>query len=177
MSGEPLLEVGYVSRAHGLAGELAVKTHDPSSTVIDEVDRLFFRPKEGAGFEAAMTTSRRAATEWLVRVEGVSSREAAEALRGSAVCVFREDVAAPNEGEWFQGDLVGLEAVDGQSRAIGRVEALWHTGPVPVLVIRRSNPSGDELLLPFAEGFVGDVKPSEGRIVVFPPEATPEEAE
>ena len=107
----PTLEVGYVARAHGISGEIAVRTFDPDSSVLEEVDRLVLQLRSGEERPVGRS-SRRAGPRirpcWCW--PGSAGRAAAEALRGATVRVHRADLAAPAEGEWFQGDLVGLEA-------------------------------------------------------------------
>ncbi len=172
MSRSPHLEVGYVAHAHGLKGELELHTHDPESSVLTEVKRLWLSPRgeEDAGQELRVVACRSADRGWLTRLKGIDRREAAEALRGKTVFVFREDLppAEEEEDEFFQGDLIGLSAVDEQGTAVGKVEAVWNHGPTPTLVIRTS--SGGEELLPFVDDFVIDVLPDEGRVVIRLPE-------
>src|SRR5262249_18397270 len=151
-------------------GELAVRTHDPSSDVLAEAPRLWLVTKAGEGRELAILSRRQAAREWLLTLPGVTNREAAEAWKGASVSVFRSDIAPPKEaeGEFFQGDLVGLQVVDPQGRPLGRVESLWNTGPVPNVVVRLAD--GGELVVPFADEFVPSVDVAKGEMVVRPPE-------
>lgn len=162
-----LFQFGYVSRAHGLAGEVLVHTFDPASEVLDEVDRVLARPREGSERELVIEEVREGPKgELLVVFEGVQGRVAAQALVGAALFVRRDQLEAPAEGEYFQGDLVGLTCVDREGKRLGVVEALWSTGPVPNLVIK----DGDqELLVPFAEDFVVAVELEAGRLVLDPP--------
>jgi len=98
----------------------------------------------------------------------VRGRTAAEALVGATVIAFREDLEPPAEEEYFQGDLVGLTAVDESGKVLGRVEEIWETGPVPNLVIRAEGK--EELVVPFVDDFVSTVDIPGGRLVVKPPE-------
>lgn len=167
MSPAPLLELGYVSGVHGLAGELTVKTYDPASEALFEVDRLCVRTRAGDERELSISEVRSTPKGLLLRLRGVTSREAAQQLVGSKVFVLREDLPPPGDDELFQGDLVGLLAEDEQGRALGKVEELWATGEVPTLVIRGQ---GKELLVPFVEPFVAEVDVEKGRLVIRPPE-------
>jgi 16S rRNA processing protein RimM len=167
---KPHLELGYVARAHGLHGELAIRSFDPASTTLEEVDRVILRAKDGTERELAIEALRQASKETLVVLEGVRGRAAAEALKGATVLVFREDLEPPADNEFFQGDLVGLAAFDPEGRPLGTVEALWETGPVPNLVIRQEGK--EELVVPFADEFVPEVDLAQGRLVVRPPEWT-----
>jgi 16S rRNA processing protein RimM len=161
------LSVGYVSRAHGLKGALIVKTFDPTSTALGEVDRLQMAPKEGTPREVEIVDVREGpGGDLLLVIEGVNGRVEAEALIGSTVSVHRDEVDAPEEGEFFQGDLVGLRAVTPDGKPLGVVHEVWSSGPVPNLVLR----DGDrEEMVPFAEDFVRKVDLEAGTIVIEPP--------
>ena len=163
-----LFQFGYVSRAHGLDGEVVVRTFDPSSTVLDEVERIVARLKDGTERELVLETVREGSKgELLVCFEGIGRRVEADVLRGSGVFVRRADLEAPAEGEYFQGDLVGLDVVTTEGVALGKVEEIWSSGPVPNLVIRL----GDrEEMIPFVADFVREVSLSARRIVVVRPE-------
>ncbi|HZJ53074.1 MAG TPA: ribosome maturation factor RimM [Myxococcaceae bacterium] len=164
----PTLEVGYVARVHGLRGELAVRTFDPDSEALSVVRRLVLRLRSGEEWDVALTAARRAADTTLVSLAGVTSRSAAEPLKGATVLVHREDLPPPAEGEWFQGDLVGLEARTPDGAPLGRVTGVWNTGPVPILVVEGAGP--EPLLVPFVDDFVPEVDVKAGVLVVRPPE-------
>lgn len=166
---KPLLELGYVSRAHGIRGEVAVKPFDPASETLLDVPTIILRRRGSEVEETVRIASvRPASKEYLLTFAAVKSREAAEALVGATVLVRREDLSAPAEGEFFQGDLIGLTAHDEQGGVLGKVEEVWETGPVPNLVIRAEGK--EELVVPFVDEFVPTVELAAGRIVVRPPE-------
>jgi 16S rRNA processing protein RimM len=164
----PTLELGYVARVHGLRGELAVKTFDPDSEALLSVRRLVLRLRSGEERAVALEAARPAAEATLVSLAGVTSRSDAEAFKGATVLVHREDLPPPAEGEWFQGDLVGLEARTPEGTSLGRVTEIWNTGPVPNLVIEGTGP--EPLVVPFVDEFVPEVDVPGGVLVVRPPE-------
>lgn len=162
------LELGYVARAHGLRGEVAIRSFDPASETLAAVERVLLRLRSGEEREVRLEDLRPTPKEDIVVLEGVGSRTQAEALVGATVFVYREDLEPPAEGEFFQGDLVGLEAVDEAGNVLGTVEELWATGEVPNLVIRAKG--RPELVVPFADEFVPSVDLAGQRIVIRPPE-------
>ncbi len=168
MTLKPHLELGYVARAHGLQGEVAVRTFDPASETLDFVERVLVRPRTGAERVLRIESVRPTPKEILVVFADVRGRTAAEALVGATVLAFREDLEPPAEEEYFQGDLVGLTAVDESGKVLGRVEEIWETGPVPNLVIRAEGQ--EELVVPFVDDFVSTVDIPGGKLVVKPPE-------
>jgi 16S rRNA processing protein RimM len=164
----PTLEVGYVARVHGLKGELAVRTFDPDSEALSSVRRVVLRLRSGEERDLSLVSARGAAGSVLVTFAGIGSREDAEPLKGATVLVHREDLPPPGEGEWFQGDLVGLEARTPEGAPLGKVTEIWNTGPVPVLVVEGDGP--EPLMVPFVDEFVPEVDVQAGVLVVRPPE-------
>jgi len=163
-----LFQFGYVSRAHGLNGEVVVRTFDPASTALDEVDEVVARLKDGSERTLTVEGVREGPkNDLLVAFEGVESHAQADLLRGSGLFVRRADLEPPAEGEYFQGDLVGLEAVTPEGAALGQVAEVWSSGPVPNLVIRQGDA---ELMVPFADDFIRAVDLEQRRIVVVRPE-------
>lgn len=163
----PLFEVGFVAKAHGIRGEVAVRTFDPGSTALLDVPSLLLTRRDGRQTRHAIRGCRPANGPFLVSLEGIGSRTEAEALVGAKVSVDREALPPPEEGEFFQGDLVGLTAVDEGGTEWGTVAEVWNTGPVPNLVIQ----SGEqEWLVPFADEFVREVDLPARRLIVRKPE-------
>ncbi|WP_224366503.1 ribosome maturation factor RimM [Hyalangium versicolor] len=168
MTPSPLLELGYVARAHGIRGEVAVRPFDPGSETLAAVERVRVRTRAGQERDLAIESLRPTPKEDIVAFEGVETREDAEGLVGSKVFVYREDLEPPADGEYFQGDLVGLTAVDEAGQELGKVVEIWATSEVPNLVIR--GPGKPEVIVPFADEFVPSVDVPGGRIVIKPPE-------
>lgn len=165
----PHLQVGYVAKTHGVRGEVSVRTFDPASEALFEVERVLLKLREGGERELAIDGARTAGKDLLVTFQGIESIEDSKPLVGSTVLVFRDDLEPPAEGEYFQGDLIGLSAFDEAGAPLGKVEELWSTGEVPTLVIRGG---AQELLVPFMDDFVPSVDVDQGRIVIRPPELT-----
>lgn len=159
---ERWVSVGRIARAHGVRGELAVRSEAPRESALLRVRKIRI-----GDAERELESARAANAEVLIRVRGVADRTAAEALKGQDVSVPRADLAPSEPGEYYFADLVGLMAHDEAGRELGQVKGLWETGPVPVVVIGEGE---RELLVPFAEDFIVAVKPEEGRLVVRPPE-------
>lgn len=168
MKPSPQLGIGYVARARGLKGHLIVRTFDPSSEAVEQVDRLLLRLRDGSEREVKIVQRQSAAGEWVLLLGGISERNAADQLVGASISVFREDLPPPEEGEYFQGDLIGLAAVNEDGAHLGTVEEIWNTGPVPNLVVR--GPDRPELLVPFADEFVVSVDIANRKVVLRPPE-------
>ncbi len=160
--------IGYIARARGLKGQLVVRTFDPASEALEQVHRVLLHPRDGSTREVEIAQRQVGAGQCVLTLAGIVDRNSAEKLVGARVSVFRDDLPRPGEGEYFQGDLIGFEAVDEAGVSLGKVEEIWNTGPVPNLVIRGSD--RPELLVPFADDFVVTVDLRAGKVVLRPPE-------
>ena len=130
-----LVELGRVTRPHGIRGEVRVQLHWAGSDTLEQVREVTLcRGQEPMGVRR-VEGARRADKAVLLRLEGIRDRDAAEALRGLAVCVPRESLPLPDEGEYYLCDLVGATVV-APSGTIGEVTEVRVHPSVDTLVIR-----------------------------------------
>lgn len=130
-----LLEIGHVTRAHGLKGEVVV-------VLVTSVEG---RLAPGSVFECRgrqLVVERSQALpgkvgprggQWLVRFEGVGAREPAEALAGATLQAEPLPEAEP-EDLWVH-ELIGAEVVGAGGESHGTVTAV------------EANPASDLLVL------------------------------
>ena len=97
---------------------------------------------------------------------GYESPEAARSLTGMDIVVPKDKAAPLRDNEWYVDDLVGLGLFDGDSE-VARVVSVLEGGPDPWLEVEL--PGGRRALVPFRGEFVGEVRPSEGRIELRAP--------
>ena len=101
-------------------------------------------------------------------VEGVEDRTGAAALRGTEVVLDRVELDAPDEDEFYVGDLVGLKAYDAEGgEHVGAVVHVFSTPAHDVLVVGRDD---EEVYVPFTLEHVPEVDAEGGRISVKRPE-------
>lgn len=100
---------------------------------------------------------------WVAKLEGVDSRDAAEAVTGWYFAAPREELPVPENGEFYWADLIGLDVVNAQGHALGVIESLIETGAHTVLKLREGE---QQRLLPFVEQVVMVVDVAGGRMTV-----------
>lgn len=133
-SSRPLLEVGRISRPHGLSGEVVVDLVTNRLERVCVGAELTCRSGEGdAGTERRLTVrgSRPFQGRHLVRFDGVDGREDAEALRGAVLLA----PAVSDPGALFVHELVGGEVVEADGTRRGRVVALQENPASDLLVL------------------------------------------
>jgi 16S rRNA processing protein RimM len=158
-SSNELLAVGFVVRAHGVRGVVRVR----AAANLAGLDALWLDDARYAVRHAS-----RDKEEWLVTLEGVADRDAADALRGRTVRIPRDAVELADD-ELLVADLVGCTVVDVAGTAIGEVTGSFDSGAHEVLELRAAA-DGREILLPLVDAFVVSIDVAEKRIVYDPPE-------
>jgi 16S rRNA processing protein RimM len=90
----------------------------------------------------------------LAKWQGWDQPEAVDALRGATVCVPRTEFPPLPEGQYYWSDLIGLQVVNREGRALGVVQDLASNGAHELLQV-----SGEDgtLLVPLVPAYVDDV--------------------
>ena len=99
----------------------------------------------------------------VAKLAGIDNRDASEALGSCYFGAPREALPAPEQGEHYWADLIGLSVVNLQDRPLGRVKSLIETGANQVLVVADGE---HERLLPYVEQVVKAVDVPGGSIRV-----------
>jgi 16S rRNA processing protein RimM len=162
------LVVGRIAKAHGIGGEVSVevRTDDPDHRFAVG-ERIDTDPPERGPL--VVKGVRWHAGRLLVRFAGVDSRTAAEALRATMLVADSATSLPPVESdEYWDHDLIGLEAVDADGATIGRVTDVLHPPGSALLVLEGAG--GREVLVPFVAEIVPSVDLGTRRAVVVPPE-------
>lgn len=137
------LEAGQIVSTHGVRGEFKVLPWADGPEFLTLFDRVYLNGKE-----FAVESARVQKTCVLVKLRGVDTLEAAQALRHTVVKVDRNDVAL-EEGTYFVADLLGLTVLEGQTE-LGKVtEVLSMPGP-DVYVVRGDH----EYMIPAVKEFI-----------------------
>ncbi len=145
-----LVEFGVIVKAHGLKGEVSVKVFSPDSQTLRPGLPLILRRNSGPDRTVLVESCRWAAQGALVRLQDITDRTAAEALRGCLLLTHREELPALPDGEFYYHDLMGLPVNLPDGRCIGTVHDVFHAA-TDILVIHGSS---GELMVPIVEGFV-----------------------
>lgn len=166
-SGKKIL-VGEIGRAHGLKGEVRLKSFTQDPLAIKGYGPFESEDGKRRFILTSVKPLGGGAPDMLIaRFEGVTSREAAESLTLTGLCVPRErlDEAAANEDEYLQADLVGLRVEDAGGTLKGHVVGIANYGAGDLLEVKPAG-RGATVLLPFQKAFVPFIDLAGGRIVV-----------
>lgn len=151
--------VGLVHGLNGLRGAVRVEvlSDDPGRFAVGSV--LF---AEGDDRPLTVTSVQPSKPGVLVHFEGLSSREAAEQLRGR---YLEADSAEPlPEGNWYWHELRGLEVQTIDGVVLGSVADVFRAGGSEVYIVRGG--ALGEILVPGVQGIVVELDPAAGQMIV-----------
>jgi 16S rRNA processing protein RimM len=156
------LTVGTILGPHGVRGESKVRLQT------DDPEHLLTLKRIYLGDEPAPRTvlgARLHAGNALMRLQGISSPDTVERLRGTPLRIRGADARPLAPNEYFLYQMVGLEAFDEAGARLGRVTDVLETGANDVLVIT-SDDGGADILLPSHPDVIVAMDPAAGKIVV-----------
>ena len=161
-----LICVGAIAGAFGVSGEVRLKSFCSEPTDIASYGPLF---TEDGSRQFHVTLTRPVSGGLGARLQGVASKEQADALRGTSLYVPRDRLPSLPDDEFYHADLIGLSAFDTGGELIGKVTAIYNHGAGDILEIS-TNRHKSALLLPFTLAIVPNVDLAAGRIVVDLPD-------
>ena len=167
------IEVGRISDAWGVKGWFKVIPHSASPEALFSSRRWFLEPSERGAktFVATALLRIREVKEHsgtvVAAAHDIDDRAAAEALKGARVFVPRSSFPTAGDGEYYWVDLLGLDVVNREGVALGRVVDLMATGPETVLVLEYEEAGkAAERMIPFVSAYVDTVDLAAKKITV-----------
>lgn len=161
-----LICIGAIAGAFGVSGEVRLKSFCAEPTDIATYGPLM---TEDSSRQFLVTLTRPVAGGLGARIKGVSTKEEADALRGTSLFVHRDRLPSLPDDEFYHADLIGLQAFDTGGLLVGKVTAIHNHGAGDIIEI---SPPGHKsaLLLPFSKTIVPNVDIAAGRLIVDLPE-------
>lgn len=166
------LVVGRVVKAHGVGGEIVVdvRTDDPRRRFVSGA-ALRTRARDKSECTYVIDSVREHGGRLLMRLDGVASRDAADALRGSLFLVDTADLPPIEEpDEFYDHQLEGLRVRTVAGLDVGTVREVLHTGAGELLAIRPTDGDKPEVLVPFVSAIVTAVSLADDLIEIDPPD-------
>lgn len=132
----PYIEIGYIADAFGLGGEVKAKldVHD-----IEEYLRIkkLLLGKKGEVPQSYKIKKKnfRTNSDATFALEGIDTREDAEALRGNTIFIHETDLPKLPEGRFYYFEVIGFQILDEEQGELGTVEDILEMPAQDVLVM------------------------------------------
>lgn len=159
------LVVGVVTGAHGVRGNLRVK-----SFTADPADLTAYGPLTDATGQTVydLKVTGMVKGQLICVLSDCRDRNRAESLRGLEFYLERDLLPETDEDEFYHADLIGLDAVRDDGQALGRVRAVFDFGSGDMLEVVQDD--GKVALYPFTLAVVPTVDVKAGTVTIVPPE-------
>jgi 16S rRNA processing protein RimM len=154
------LLAGEIGKPHGISGEVYVVPISDDPRRFQAGSTLLWEDRS-----LVVEATRPHGNRFLVKFEGIETRDQAETLRGP-LYVPIEEARNLEEGEFWQHDLVGCEVVSSDGHPAGTVTQVVTGAAHDLLVVATS---GGDRMIPLVKDIVVSVDPEARKIVVDPP--------
>ncbi len=176
--GPQFLVLARVLRPHGVRGDLNVQILTDFPERMRDLDVVHLaedadNPRRMA--EHHVTFARRAkGDQWVIHLEGVEDRDAADAFRSQYLFVSLADAVPLEEDEVYLFQVIGLEVRSKEGENLGRVTGMIETGANDVYIVQGE--TYGEILIPAIQGVILNIDPKAGFMLVqLPPGLLPDD--
>ena len=152
--------LGHIVGPHGVRGLVTIRPYTQEAR-----DIVAYGPLDtGAGRRLSLVLKGVKKTGLIAAIDGVDSREAAQALKGEALFVDQAVLPALPADEWYHGDLMGLVAHGSGGENLGAVVAVQNFGAGDLLEIQPR--AGESFYVPLTRQAVPEIDVENGRLTV-----------
>jgi 16S rRNA processing protein RimM len=156
---------GIIGQPFGIKGYVKVRLPSGDSSHFEQLEKVTVRlgTQEKTLF---IEDSGQAPSSFIIKFKGYDSPEAAKALQGGEILVYRDNAAPLEENEYYIEDLRGLtvhlHVVSGP--VVGTVTDVVEGGGGQLMEITTSH--GEHRFIPFRNEFIGDIDIAGGTVVL-----------
>lgn len=156
--------IGKIVAAHGIKGEVKVRSHNLNPSDLDKYGAV---ENADASKKFSIKVVGLVATNARVKIEGITTRNEAEALIGTELYVPRSALPELEEEEFYLADLIGLDVcLQTPDNKIGKVVAFQNYGAGDIIEIKLDGKKETEML-PFTKAYVPTINIDAGYIIVL----------
>ncbi len=161
---EDCFKIGYISRTHGLKGE--VTAHLDFDLDFEEVSALFldlkgslvpYFPQEVSGTQEKV----------VIRFEGIDSLDEASKLKGCSIYLPKTERAKSGRGEFYDDEIIGFIVTDESAGELGPVKEVNTTKLSRIITVSFHH---GEVLIPVNSPFIKSINKSKKTIAVSLPD-------
>lgn len=157
--------VGAIGGSFGVHGEVRLKSFCADPAAIAEYTPLY--AEDGRAFAQVILTGQMK-NGFTARLDGVVTKEDADALRNVSLYAERAVMPSLPDDEYYYADLIGMTVLDTGGTTLGTVRHVMDHGAGDLLEIAVPT-QAETVLLPFTRAAVPTVDMATRRIIADPP--------
>lgn len=159
--------VGIINGTFGVRGELRVapeSDHPDRVQTLAQMQVFIYQHGQREPYRVLSIEQQRAL--WHLKLEGVQTREQAQALIGGELQIPKNKILPLPAGQYYIFQIVGLQVETETGAVLGEVAEVLQPGANDVYVVRDAD--GRELLVPAIKEVVLDIDLASQRIIIRP---------
>jgi 16S rRNA processing protein RimM len=168
MASDRKICVGMIAGAHGVRGLVRLRSFTEEPEAVASYGDL---SDESGERKFSLELKSAAKDHFVVFINGITTKEDAEELRGIKLYAARAKLPKTRKQEYYAADLLGLAAQNKEGEEFGTVMAVHDHGAGTFLEIGKTKK--DSFMLPFTDAFVPEVDVKSGHVVIEPPRGWP----
>lgn len=160
---DQFITIGRVSGLHGLRGNLRIYYYNERRSDFLSYQELYLKDKEGRVQPYEIQEAKIHGKFISARLKGCEEIVDAEKFIGASVLVKRESLPPLEEGEYYWFEIIGMDVVTDDGRALGRVKSILPSGNNDVYLVQGAE---GEWLIPATEEVILRVDREKGHMVI-----------
>jgi 16S rRNA processing protein RimM len=162
---DELLLVGVIAGPFGIKGQVKLKSFTDKPDHLSRKVRTLLIGNQQTPYRLMRAFEHKPGL-LILSLAGITTRDAADELRGAEVFIREEEAAPLDADEYFLHDIAGLAVFSADGTPIGTVREVLITGANDVLVIARNDQP--DALVPMVREFVVELDLPGRRLVIQP---------
>lgn len=163
-----LFDVGKIVNTHGIRGEVKVQRLTDFEERFAIGEKVYIESSTGELIEFEIDGHRMHQKFDLLRFKGFDSLNDIEPFKGKTLKIKEGQLNLLAEGEYYYHDIIGCDVFTTSGNFVGKITHIFETGANDVWEIK--SPGGKEILIPFINDVVKEVKVGEQRVTIEPME-------
>ncbi|CAK6537633.1 MAG: hypothetical protein IRD7MM_03880 [Candidatus Midichloria mitochondrii] len=156
------VKIATIGRANSLKGYVQLHLFLSSPKDLDALNGLIF-DKSSETYEIKIISEKK--SYYIAKIDGIDSRDQAEALRGTDLFVKRSSLPPTPLEDFYYVDLIGIEVFSETGEYIGEVSNVENFGAGDLLEVNLINKK-DSIYHPFNKIFVPEVDLINKKIII-----------
>lgn len=165
------IEIGYISKAHGIKGEVFVRLYAGRADWTEAMESIELLLKSGSKLTYVVDSHKPHQDGLIVKFKEVPDRNRAEELVGSKAFLPESFFVAASGEKPFLRELLGFEVHSQSGESIGTVKGFTDSGKQQIVEIQKTKGS---FLAPFVDQMISNIDYEKKIIVMNLPEGLDE---
>jgi len=166
MTIDEVYKIGYISKTHGLKGEVTIIPEDLDMEMA-EIKAIYIDLKQQLVPHFIERYSDNRIDKIFIKFEDINSPEKAQALKGCSLYLPKTQRQKSGRGEFYDDEVLNFEVEDKNLGFLGKIKGILQSGPNRLLVIDHLP---KEILIPLNGPFVKHINKSRKKFTVELPD-------